>query len=1128
MKFLSRQRGKKCMQISTILKYFDANEPMLLFIGENFDYEKNNKLLDLPWSCIYESMKEDQMIIKRLNNDNRLCRKIYRPEDIKGKVLDQKNLKVVRLFDENADESSASARRKINKNASNLLDKIPQLIQFIGMIVIIGYAEDDKADLDMMCTLLSELRNESIIYIGKCSNETHNELREILSEKKAIIEEEIEFLTVDEDFDIEYQESIDNSVGVNRIYINEKLYNFEKGELFEISKFAEVLDYAKIHGQEIPAYLYQNYFYAFIKNSVYKPQWFGYKAGFNLERYFEAGLYRNVVRTLDNPAKDNKPILVMGQTGSGKSIALANLAYKIFCDKQYPVIYMNNINLDFSPKVQKIDGKINHTYSAQFKALDTLIQKYEAIGARNTLLIWDGSAFVRDRNKYISLYNVLRNKRGHNIVLVCSAYESFESELNEDDNKPFKIVNVNVKFQKNTEHDERDELSKLRTLLKRKAKLDREEIDKIVNLIIANEMDYNNIMTTFYYLFYDIRAGIEQGIQNEAEKTLKEVISSVKFESQYVNDLKNAMIKAGAVVQRNFDSEDNASTENVNLKDFLICIAICSQYRLAMPSRMAFEILGVSEMEEMKKVLRIPFFSFDDEENMDFSIRIRTKLEAELLLKAYKVTVEEEINYINNIIYSISENDYFNQGNEIDMVTTMLYRMGPNSGNLLIVKKYQEYYLEISETLKKLREEREIVSPSLGLQEITYMREYCLSAEIADERKIELLKSAIEIGDKLLGIFSRVSNLITACDMLTVEISNSRLRLCTLDKSLIFTESGKGLNDIRDVIAHNPDNIYAYHAMIELAILQYNEEDDDLEKAHLLAELCDTVDRVREENLLMASNRYFIEPANRVFQLYGQFKCDEYFDELVDQGNYAGIYLKSKRILSDAGLGQLNKEKYTDKQISDIKYVIEELLENSRYDEITSKSHQCQYLLLRLKWIVYNKKPIFSANGKYTRMNVQEWEEIKQICEHYDETFIKSNIVEANSASSVLYILALAYAELDDFKASMRIVLKLKKDTEWYGYGNRTRVKHYLCDDNGQLLTYSGSFTPDTDEITEKGYVQIDKIKPEWNNFKSGIYFHKHNIKDIDIKSGLTSNKFQLGLAYMGFSVFHGQSGREV
>ncbi|MDD6627794.1 MAG: ATP-binding protein [Lachnospiraceae bacterium] len=1116
------------MQISTILKYFDANEPMLLFIGGNFDYAKNNKLLDLPWSCIYESIQEDQMIIRKLNNDSRLCRKIYRPEDIKGKVLDQKNLKVVKLFEENADESSAATRRIVNKNASNLLDKIPQLIQYIGMIVIVGYAKDDKVNSDMMCTLLSELRNESIIYIGDCNAENQDELREILNEKKAIVEEKIEFLSIEDEIAVEYQETVDNSVGVNRIYISGKLYDFETSELFEISKFAEVLDYAKIHGQEIPAYLYQNYFYAFIKNSVYKPQWFGYKAGFNLERYFEAGLYKNVVKALDNPAKDNKPILIMGQTGSGKSIALANLAYKIFCEKQYPVIYMNNINLDFSPKVQKKEGKISHAYSAQFKALDTLIQKYETMGARNILLIWDGSAFIRDRDKYISLYNVLRNKRGHNIVLVCSAYESFESETDEADNRPFRIVNVNIKFQKDNEKDERDELSKFKTLLKRKAKLDKEEIDRITNLIVANEMDYNNIMTTFYYLFYDVRAGIEKGVQDEAEKMIGEVIASLKFEQKYVNVLKDAMIKAGAIVQKEFSDEHDTNTENVNLKDFLICVAICSQYKLAMPSRMAFEIMGVTEMEEMKKVLRIPFFSFEDEEDMDFSIRIRTKLEAELLLKAYKVTAEEEVNHIKNIIYSISENDYFNQGNEIDMVTTLLYRMGPNSGNLSINKKYQEYYLEISEALKEIREERQIITPSLGLQEITYMREYCLSAEVKDEKKIELLKKAIEIGDELLGIFSRYGNLITANDMLTVEISNSRLRLCALDKSLILKESERGLTDIKGVIAHNPDNIYAYHAMIELAILQYNEEEDDLVKAELLAELCDIVDRVKEENLLTASNRYFIEPADKVFQLCGEFKCDEYFDELIKQGNYAGIYLKAKKMLANAGLEQVNKEKYTDKQISDIKHVIEELLENPRYKEITSKSHQCQYLLLRLKWIVYNKKPVFSLNGKYTRMNIQEWNEIKQICEHYNETFIKSNLVEESSAVSVLYILALAYAELDDFKSSMRIVLKLRNDTEWFGYGNRTRVKHYLCDENGQLLTYSGSFTSDTDEITEKGYVQIDKIKPEWNNYKSGIYFHKHNIKDIEIKSGLTSNKFQLGLAYMGFSVFHGQNVKEV
>lgn len=1112
------------MQISTILKYFDANEPMILFIGKDFDYRKNNKLLDLPWGCVYESIQDDHSIIDKLNNGNRLCRKIYRSEDIKGKVLDQRNLKVIKLFEDNLNENSASAKRKINKNASNLLDKIPQLIQYIGVIVIVGYAEDDRVDLDMMCTLLSELRNNSVIYIGECGGDEKSELQEILNEKDAIIEDAIEF-DIEENIDIEYQDIVDNSAGTNRIYINGKLHDFEKKELFEISKFAEVLDYAKIHGQEIPIYLYQNYFYAFIKNSVYKPQWFGYKAGFNLERYFEASLYRDVIKALENPAKDYKPILLMGQTGSGKSIALANLAYKVFCEKQFPVIYINNINIDFLPKIQEIDGKINYSYSTQFKALDELIQKFEETDVRNILVIWDGSAFIRERDKYISLYNVLRKKRGHNVVLVCSAYESSDMDIKDDYKKLFKIKEIDIKFHKSVEEKENDELSKLKTLLKRKARLDKEEIDRIINLIVNNEMDYNNIMTTFYYLFYDVRAGLERGVQNEAEKMIREVIASVKFEKEYVYNLKEAMKKLGVIVQDEFADKSSDNARDVNLEKFLICVAICSQYKLAIPSRMAFEILGVYEMENMKKVLSIPFFSFVDEEELDYSIKIRTKLEAELLLKAYAVSVEEEVFYIKKIISCISENDYYNQNNEIDMIATLLYRMGPNSGNFNIIRKYQEFYMEIAEALKNVREERHIITPSLGLQEITYMREYCTSVEIEKEKKIELLKDAIEIGDELLGIFSRTGSLITINDMLTVEVSNSRLRLCDLDTTMIYVESERGLADIKSVIAHNPDNLYAYHAMIELAILQYNEEKDEANKADLLADLCDTIDRVKEEKLLMATNRYFIEPANKVFQLCGDNKSDEYYEELIKQENYAGIYLKAKKLLLDAGLRHLDIEKYTDEQIRVIKYVIMDLLENHEYSSITLGSHQCQYLLLRLKWILYNKKPVFS--GKYTRMNTEQWEEIKQICEHYNDAFIKSNIVEANGACSVLYILALAYAELDDFKSSMKIVLKLRNDTEWFGNDNRTRVKHYLCDEEGKLLTYSGTFTLDTDDITEKGYVQIDKIKPEWNNYKNGIYFHKHNIKGIEIKSGQTSNNFQLGLAYMGFSAFHGQNVKE-
>ncbi len=72
---------------------------------------------------------------------------------------------------------------------------------------------------------------------------------------------------------------------------------------------------------KIPKNMYKDYFYMFLKNSVREPQWYGYAYGFNLHRNYEDRLYRKVKKGLENVGKpNNKPLLVVGQTGTGKSI----------------------------------------------------------------------------------------------------------------------------------------------------------------------------------------------------------------------------------------------------------------------------------------------------------------------------------------------------------------------------------------------------------------------------------------------------------------------------------------------------------------------------------------------------------------------------------------------------------------------------------------------------------------------------------------------------------------------------------------------------------------------------------------------------------------------------------------
>ena len=91
-----------------------------------------------------------------------------------------------------------------------------------------------------------------------------------------------------------------------------------------------------------------DYFYQFLKRSSNAPQWYGYakRNGFAVKRDFEEELYRAVIDGIES--NSNTPIILAGQSSSGKSVALGALAFRVFQERKYPVLFINNPENVFS------------------------------------------------------------------------------------------------------------------------------------------------------------------------------------------------------------------------------------------------------------------------------------------------------------------------------------------------------------------------------------------------------------------------------------------------------------------------------------------------------------------------------------------------------------------------------------------------------------------------------------------------------------------------------------------------------------------------------------------------------------------------------------------------------------
>jgi hypothetical protein len=141
-------------------------------------------------------------------------------------------------------------------------------------------------------------------------------------------------------------------------------------------------------------------FRAFLDSGDGPALWRGLSSSFNFRRAFEEPLAALVAERLHGDEVPD-PIIVAGQSGSGKSVALAALARRVALEGQYAVLYIHR-----------------RPSRPQIGAVDDFALWAESIGARGTLLVWDG---MLDTDDYFGLARQLRS-RGRKALVVGSSY----------------------------------------------------------------------------------------------------------------------------------------------------------------------------------------------------------------------------------------------------------------------------------------------------------------------------------------------------------------------------------------------------------------------------------------------------------------------------------------------------------------------------------------------------------------------------------------------------------------------------------------------------------------------------------------------------------------------------------
>ncbi|WP_243361609.1 hypothetical protein [Fundidesulfovibrio terrae] len=1094
--------------------------PVILFMGKRSGY-LDNSLASRPWSGIVTSLQKESLLYD-FTIENK--RRVYAIEDqhsmVEKAALNQSELNIIYVYgmQESGALSTADIRRR-DSEAASMLKLLPDMVRSnFGYFIITGYgdANDGEIDFSYMFDFIDSMRKGSVFMFGVpdslLDNPLFNELQhegkiEAITEDLSGMLQKIDAeRSYSEDFEFTPEQKADDVY----FYINNKREMIEGGYLFETRGFVSLLSETEIGDTNYPAFLRKEYFYNFLKNSPQRPVWYGFANKFNLKRNFEdelGGAVDASLRTAKD-SQDEKPILLVGQTSSSKSIALGCLAYTTYLKQTFPVLYINN------PDVYLERSGVN------FEALDMLIQKLENIGAKKVLIIWDNSSAFNHRRETEKLYTNLRN-RGRKIVIVSSGYNYGD----EQDKTNFKVIHARIGL----DQIERDNL---RALVLSNGEMSGEKYDHWVE-----SADSNNLLTLLYILLYEhLGEGIIRGIGREADFGMEKFFSHLNGMSKNGEEFA-AMTEMGKALQRSGyklsdfsqkDDEDQQAVELIsNIRDFFIVIAVSSKLKVSLPLYMALRSLGLALDNYFATILRsiedVPCIKINpiaqDGSSFEFLISFRTQLEASLYLKSAGITPEQEIDHIAGLVINISSSDTYSKYSDIATVERLIRTIGPNSDNKENINIYFQYYNKIVEALCELRIKYKIREPRLICQEVTWLREiYGVPrigyATIPDDERVSKLKSAIVLAKSTVEFLRSSSSLRKdkILNSLTVELVLCELRLYDLSRRNGLTGAPLTFDymslyaQLKSNISSDPSNMYQRNALMKLFFAFYDSEGvGNEERFKFLSEILSIVEFIESQVGSVYNDDEYNGHVLTLRQIESKSSYEMYFDELVKRGDAVGIHLRARQLLEKEDIS-LSRKILPEKVVKAL-----EVVEFIRSYAQVARSHAgCQYLLLRLTWLIYNRSPIFEGHEmQRTAMSNEQWREILTICNDYEQQFLR-DIDKPVNAPTIYYLLALSCAQLGEYSRSIDAFRQIDRSISFHA-PVRNKVWHLLCDEKGLTKKFRGNIDERSyDSTRRKGRIHVFTI--------GNVYFYGPSLKLAKHSGAFTD--IEIGTSYIGFEAF--------
>lgn len=839
-----------------------------------------------------------------------------------------------------------------------------------------------------------------------------------------------------------------------------------------ITKTAIVVDDALV-GPAEPVSMERLYadFRTFLSESYARPIWSGYRHGFAFSRDFEEKLYERVTGLLAAKSISTDPVILHGQSGTGKTIALGALAARLRREKKCPVLFTER--RAFRPSLSDMDAFCNWA---------------EDNGADATLVIWDG---MREPEDYTALLQYLASRGRRNVVVVGSCYPDHVASLK----KNASFIEAPPGFSPGEQHRFLDFLSKL---------------DPLVGQYMTNQQitDNTSFLVALYRLLPATRAQLTTGIRSEvdqAEQRIKKLAEHIRREPE-LGSLAYAFQQAGLSPEVSFLSEaaEDIAGEARNQVQMLIdLVMVPGKFGLFVPVELLFRSLGAGYSRGFLDVLsRTDIFRWDEDRVGNILIGPRQPLEAKLITQSRLGGAEGETEFACRLIGAVSASAS-GDNPEVQFVVDLIRNMGPNGQS---PNYYRPHFKKLSDKLGELRSQHSVINPRLMLQEATLLREYVIKEQSTRQTTaagtlLSKAEETLRTGIEYLTEHEPRNRLLHS--MFLVELATT---LGTLARQTV-QESGDisaalGLYEevqliFQETWATNPDMFHIVDVMAWTSMDILKQRDLD---SKIIAETSATILHVltqADDGTLPTYDRERL--GQRRMQIAGclgdQKMSEEAFEALRQAGSTAGYYLRACQL---AGEDTLRSQRLRSADIDTAQAALQFL--HDSYAHIRSDG-RCLYLMFRLWWMVHTGTQTFAMERQSVPLSAEDW----RFCDELVESILA--LRDFQDDLKLKFFHGLAAYHLGAIDETLRVFGELEKSAEHLG--RRRIVKSYVASNaDGSPRTYTGHVKT-IDRQGRRGMVYLPDIRRE-------IPFYVRDFNLPEVKIGDPLPGFHVAFNFIG------------